>query len=313
MKIKKNVWSASLSTFKIGGKARYFCETENDEDLLEAVKLAKKNKLPWRILGGGSNVVFPDGILKCFLIKLTGGKIRILGNKIIADAGVELDKVIRLAIKNNLAGLEKLAGIPGTVGGAIVGNAGAYGYSISKAIEKVEIFSAEGGSASGGDSVKNKRWLLNKNCNFGYRDSIFKKKSYIILQAVFKLKKSDKKKLWKIYNDIIVDRRKKYPSGIFCAGSFFKNVLVKDISLKSLKLVEKEKIINGKIPAGYLLEMVGAKGMRCGGIQIADFHGNLFINRGNAKASEVKRVARILKNRVKRKFGITLEEEIRYF
>ena len=119
--------------------------------------------------------------------------------------------------------------------------------------------------------------------------------------------------LEKISYDIIKTRLKKYKLGLRCPGSFFKNVLVKEVSEKSLKLISQNKIIEGKIPAGYLLEEVGAKGMRVGGIQIADFHGNLFINTGLAKAVDVKKLAKILKNRVKKKFGIVLEEEIRYF
>lgn len=267
---------------------------------------AEKLKVSYKIIGGGSNVVFPDQNLSCFLIKIASNNLSISGNKITADAGAPLSRVIMTANSHGLRGLETLAGIPGTVGGAIVGNAGAYGHSISEVMEKVEV-------ASNGMGDWAKYWLTNEDCEFQYRESIFKKKPLIILRAVLKFKKRDSAELRKTSQDIIRIRLKKYKPGLRCPGSFFKNVLVKDISKKSLKLIDRNKIIDGKIPAGYLLEAVGAKGRRAGDIQIADFHGNLFINIGRAKAADVKKLARILRSKVKRKFGISLEEEVRYF
>lgn len=302
VKIKKNFPLKKLSTFRIGNRVKYFCEVKGDEELLEAIQAAKRLKTPYKIIAGGSNAVFPDKPLNCLLIKIKNNKLKVVGNEIIADAGVELMRVINTAVKNGLRGLETLSGIPGTVGGAIIGNAGAYGHSISEVVERVEVLDS-----------KRKRWLNNKDCDFHYRESIFKKKPYIVLRAVLKFKKGDMEELQKISRDIIKIRLKKYKPGLHCPGSFFKNVLVFEVSKKSLKLVKRNKIIGGKIPAGYLLEEVSAKGMRAGGIQIADFHGNLFINTGGAMAADVKRLAKILKNRVKKKFGIVLGEEIRYF
>ncbi|MBI4992375.1 MAG: UDP-N-acetylmuramate dehydrogenase [Candidatus Harrisonbacteria bacterium] len=302
VKIKRNISIVGLSTFKIGNKAKYFCEVRNDSELLEVINWGKKLKVPYQIIAGGSNVVFPDTNLSCLLIRIKSNKIKAESNKIIADAGVELAKVINLAVKNGLSGLETLSGIPGTLGGAIVGNAGAYGHSISEVVNGVEIL----------DDSKT-CWLKNKKCEFGYRESILKQKPYVVLRAVLKFKKGNAQELKKISQDIIQTRLKKYKPGLRCPGSFFKNVLVKDISKKPLALIDKNKIIEGKIPAGYLLEQVGAKGMRCGGIEIADFHGNLFVNNGNATAADVKKMAKILKDRVKKRFGINLEEEVRYF
>jgi UDP-N-acetylmuramate dehydrogenase len=301
LKIKKDFPLKRLSTFKIGGEAKYFCEVRNDEELLGAITAAKKLRVPYKIIAGGSNVVFPDLRLNCLLIKIRSGQLRVLGNEIIADAGVLLSRVIAAANNNGLAGSETLAGIPGTLGGAIVGNAGAYGHSISEVVEKVEIF----------NGVK-RRWFTNSECNFAYRESVFKEKPYIVLRALLKFKKGDHSKLKKISQNIIQVRLKKYKPGIRCPGSFFKNVLVSNVSRQSLWLIDRNKIIDGKIPTGYLLEEVGAKEMRYGGIMIANFHGNLFINSGGAKAKDVKNLARILKNRVKKKFGILLEEEVRY-
>src|SRR3989344_508732 len=310
VKIKKNISLKNLSTFKIGGRVRFFCEVRNDKELLESLRMAKKLRIPYKIIAGGSNVVFPDKILNCLLIKIKSNRLKIIKNKIIIDAGVSLLRVIAAANRRGLRGLETLDGIPGTIGGAIVGNAGAYGHSISEVVERVEMLNETG----------DKRWVTNRNCKFEYRESVFKKKPYIILRAVFNFQKGlpadgrgNPEKLQKISRNIIKIRLKKYKPGLRCPGSFFKNVLISGISKKSLALIDKNKIIDGKIPAGYLLEEVSAKGMKLGGTKIADFHGNLFVNTGGAKAAEVERLAKILKSKVQKKFHINLEEEIHYF
>lgn len=301
MIFKRNVRLAPLSTFRIGGRAEFFYLARSPEKLIEAIDWIKKKKMPFKVFAGGSNVVFPDKKLRGVLVQVKGGLIRTNGSAMLVDAGVSLAQVIKKSIRLGLGGLETLSGIPGTVGGAIVGNAGAYGHSISEAVERVLVWDG-----------KKKRWLKNKDCQFAYRESVFKHKPYLVLQAVLRFKKSSAAKLERISRHIIKIREKKYKPGLRCPGSFFKNVLVKDVSGSALGKIDKSKIIDGKIPAGYLLEKVGARGMRVGGIEIAKFHGNLFVNRGGAKASDVKKLARILKNKVKKKFGIELEEEIRY-
>lgn len=315
IRIKKNCPIAGFSTFRIGGRAEYFCEVKDFKEFLEAVQASEKLGAPYKILAGGSNVVFPDGVLKGFLIKINRFSqplIKVSGLKIEADAGVGLMKLIRIAIQNGLKGLETLSGIPGTVGGAIAGNAGAYGRSISEILEKVEVWDG-----------RKKFWLKNKDCGFKYRHSIFssgggsasggKERPYVALRAVLKFGKGNPAELKKISENIISVRQKKYPPGLRCPGSFFKNVLISEVSRKSLRLIDKNKIIENKIPAGYLLERVGAKGMRLGDVRIADFHGNLLINNGSATAKDVRKLANILKSKVRKKFGINLDEEIRYF
>lgn len=303
VRIRRNVKLAPLTTFKIGGKAEFFCEVKTPEELLEAIEWAKNKNLSWRIFGGGSNIVFSDKIIRGLLIRFIGGKIELIGdNRLLAEAGVFLETLIKKSISLGFVGLETLSGIPGTVGGAVFGNAGAYSHSISKAVEKVEIWDG-----------KRRRWLLKPQCGFKYRSSIFKKKPYIILRAIFRFKKDDSKKVQKITRDIIKIRIKKYKPGLACPGSFFKNVLIKNISRRSLSLIDKSKIIEDKVPAGYLLESAGVKGMEFGRLKVADFHGNLIINKGGATAEEVKQLAKFLKNKVYKKFGIWLEEEVIYF
>ncbi len=302
IKFRKNVRLAPFSTFKIGGWAEYFYEAKTPDDLVRAVQEARKLKLPFKIFAGGSNVVFPDEKLKGLLIRFKGGKIKVKENTFIADAGVNLADVIKRSISSGLKGLETLSGIPGTLGGAVVGNAGAYGHSISETMRRVEIWDG-----------KRRRWLKNSECKFTYRESVLKHRSYLVLRVELNLRKGDKDRLKKISKDIIKVREKKYKPGLKCPGSFFKNVLVKDISKKSLRLIDRIKIIEGKIPTGYLLEEAGARGMRLGGIRVADFHGNLLMNTGKGKAKNAKKLAQILKGKVRKKFGIKLEEEVRYF
>jgi UDP-N-acetylmuramate dehydrogenase len=293
---------APLSTFRIGGYAEYFVSVRKPEDLIATVLFAKNLRLPYWILAGGSNVVFPDGELRGLLIQIRGGELTFEGTRCCVDAGVQLSEVVGESLRRGLAGLETLAGIPGTIGGAIVGNAGAYGHSLAEVIDKVEIWDG-----------KSRRWLGRAQCRFRYRESLFKEKPYLVLRALLKFRRGDPKKLTQISQDIIRKRLRKYKRGLRCPGSFFKNVLVGEVSKHSLEQIDRSKIIERKIPAGYLLEQVGAKGMRVGGIVIAKFHGNLFINRNHGTAQDVRRLARILKARVRRKFGIGLEEEIRYF
>ncbi|MDO8752031.1 MAG: FAD-binding protein, partial [Candidatus Wolfebacteria bacterium] len=244
LKIRKNVSLASLSTFRIGGRVKELVEVHSPDELIEALRRAQGRK--FRVFAGGSNVVFPDEGLDCLLIRVLGGKIdyedsrlpptprlwragRIKDSgRIIADAGVLLADVITFAIEKGLQGLETLSGIPGTVGGAVFGNAGAYGHSMMEAVEKVEVL-----------DLRNckRKWLTNGQCGFQYRHSILKEKPYLVLRVVLKLKKGDRKALETKSQEIIRVREKKYRPGIRCPGSFFKNVLVKDVSKKSLALV----------------------------------------------------------------------------
>lgn len=303
MKIKQNISLSSLSTFGIGGKVKHFIEVKKVRDLIDAVSWAKNNNIKHKICGDSSNIVFPDKNLDILLIKIGNKKInRINEDTIEVSAGTKLMELVNFANKNGLEGLETLAGIPGTVGGAIVGNAGAYGRSISEAVYKVSVFDGE-----------KDNWITSKECNFAYRESKFKRSNLILIKAQLKLLKGDKEKLQKKSKEIVEIRNKKYKPELKCPGSFFKNVLVKNVTKNTLKLIPKDKVIEGKIPAGYLLEQVGARGVKQGDIAIADFHGNLFINEGGGTAKDVKELASILKERVKEKYGIELEEEVRYF
>jgi len=302
-RLQLHVPVAPLSTFGIGSTAEFFVDVNNPEDLVATVIAADQCRtMRYRVLASGSNIVFSDRPIRGLLIRFLGGKMQFDGDTCTVDAGVTLEKVIKGAIGVGLKGLETLSGIPGTIGGAIVGNAGAYGHSISEVLHQVEIWDG-----------KSRRWITRPECHFAYRHSVFKEESCLILRAWLRFSPGDAKALRKISEDIVNLRLKKYKPGLRCPGSFFKNVLVQDVSPRSLPRIDPARIIEGKIPAGYLLEQVGANGMKEGGIEIAGFHGNLFFNRGGGTCAAVKHLALVLKSRVRRKFGIELEEEIRYF
>ena len=300
---RKDVPLAPFSTFGVGGRAEYFCEVKTTDQLVEALHEVRNRGLRYKLFAGGSNVVFPDGLVRGLVVRSSGGRIRQDGPlRLLVDGGVPLARLVTRSLDLGMRGLETLTGIPGTVGGALVGNAGAYGHSISEVVERVEIFDG-----------KKRIWISPAACLFTYRNSIFKKKPYVILRSLFRFKKGDRKVLRKTARDILRVRTRKYPPGLRCPGSFFKNVLVGDLSKRVFQKLDRQKIIEGKVPAGYLLEAVGAKGMRYGKLAIADYHGNLILNCGGATAREARVLAGILKNKVYRRFGIRLEEEVRYF
>lgn len=311
--LKKNYSLKKLTTIKTGGPAKYFLIARKAKNLVEAINWAKKNKINWYVIGDGSNLIPSDKGFNGLIIKNEIRDIKLqmhandTGGKVTIGAGENLTRFIFRLNRLGLKGMEKMAGIPGTVGGAIYGCAGAYGQEIKDYLTNIKIF----------DGKKFCR-LSKKQCRFTYRESIFKKKkNFIILAAEFKLKKGNSQELTKTSKEIIKMRKKKYLPGLLCPGSFFKNVLInniKPVSLRQrfLQRIDKDKINNGKVSSGYLLEQVGAKGTKCGAIKVAKYHGNLIYNTGKGNTLEVTKLAEILKNRVREKFGIIIEEEIQY-
>jgi len=289
-KIQKNVSLAEYTTFRIGGKARYFLTVQTKEELFEAISIAKKLKLPFFILGGGSNLLVSDSGYKGMVIKIQMNNFFVLpSGKIFAEAGAKLSDLVKISFKKGLTGMEWAAGIPrATVGGAIYGNAGGFGQSIKNIVEGVEVLDLKS------FKVKN---FKNKDCKFGYRESIFKKNNnLIILSATFKLKKAEKEKIKGLMEKYLEHRKTIQPLNYPSAGSVFKNPKTKNKNLK----------------AGELIEKCGLKGKRMGRAKISEKHANFIVNLGGAKEKDVKNLINLMKKQVKDKFGITLEEEVRF-
>lgn len=299
LKFEQNYPLSKVTTLQIGGPARQFIIVSTQDDLIEAITYANQNQSPYLVIGGGSNLLVSDQGVNKLVIKNEIEGITKEVRSLKVKSGTPLQHLVDYSIASDLSGLQKLTGIPGTVGGAVYGNAGAYGQVISDYLREVKCLDQSGQVIT----------LDKEECEFGYRDSIFKKNSYIILEVWFKLDIGDAQNLRKEADEILEKRLKKYPKGIKCPGSFFKNLLAENLPKDILEKVQ-DKIVYEKLPAGSLLEAVGAKGVRQGNIEIASHHGNLFVNKGDGKTSDFYALAKKYAEKVKEKFGITLEPEV---
>ncbi len=305
--VQENIPLAPYTTFKIGGPARYFYIAKTNEEIKQAAQVAKKLELPYYIIGNGSNILVSDKGFNGLVIKLQTANCKLQTNIIECDSGVPLGKLVNESVNAGLTGLEWAIGIPGTLGGAIYGNAGAFGYFVGEVIESVKVFNL--------DSLE-EEILTVKECDFAYRHSVFKEKKYIILSAVLKLKKGDGTESEKIIKEYIAKRIAKNPAGP-SAGSVFKNPLIKENQKAFEKLSKRYPDIEkfrstGKISAGWLIEKYGLKGKKIGGAMVSEEHGNFIVNAGGAKAEDVIMLISLIKEKIRVNFGIQLEEEIQY-
>ena len=275
--IKESILIAPLTAYKIGGPADFYCEAENPDEIPELIGLCIKYNVKYYILGGGCNTVFADEGFRGVLIKFTAKDIRIKGNILIADAGAMLGLVVTSARQHNLGGITKLTGLPGSIGGAVYGNAGAQGAEIGDFIEKVKLY----------DSQKGIHEEKKDYFKFSYRNSILKKTKEIVLTVTLKLppyKKEDD-----ISSDVLKFRAEKQPKGNV-AGSFFKNP-------------------SKETSAGMLIDQAGLKGTKIGDIEISNLHGNWLMNLGNGKQKDIIALAKLIKTEVKNRFKVDLEPE----
>jgi UDP-N-acetylmuramate dehydrogenase len=250
----------------------------------------------------GSNVIVSDEGFRGLILRYVASALSRQGNDVTSDAGEPLQSLIDLAIDAGLRGLETLAGIPGSAGGAIYGNAGAYGHSISERIEWVQVYDGEG-----------VRRFDNACCEFDYRESVFKRnKNWVIFRAGLALDPSDAVELRKTAVEIMTVRDKKFPPTMRCAGSIFKNLHLENLPPAVAADVPGQVVRDGKVASAYFLERVGATGMRRGGIEIASYHANLIYNTGGGTAAELRAIIFELKKRVREKYGFEVEEEVQY-
>lgn len=301
LKFESNFPLSKITTLQIGGPARLFVAVKTQPELTEVIQYARQNNFPYLIIGGGSNLLIADLGVNKLVIKNEAEGITKVVKVLKVKSGALLQDLVDYTIAHGLSGLHKLNGIPGTVGGAVFGNAGAYGQTISDCLREVICL-----DPALGETVI----FPKEDCEFDYRDSIFKRNGLIILEAVFRLEEGKSKDLRVAADEILEKRLIKYPKGIKCPGSFFKNLVAEKLPLEILKKIPKDKIVYGKIPAGTLLEMVGAKGDSLGEIKIADYHANLFINQGKGTAKEFYDLAVKWAQKVEAKYGITLEPEV---
>jgi len=281
IKIMINEPLKSYTSFKIGGNALCFIKTYNQKALLETMKVIKRYKLRYLIIGEGTNILFHDHGFNGIVIKLMGDfkRIRNCENRFMCGAGVSIKNFLNKTMKESYGSAEFLAGIPGSIGGAVKGNAGAFGHSISEIVEQVIIL----------DSKLVKRIIPRDKILFKYRYSNIPEKA-IIMAVELNMRRYSRKVIEEKIKNYLKTRWEKQPKG-FSAGSFFKNPL--------------------PLSAGQLIEECGLKGMRIGDASVSEKHANFIINLGRAKARDVIRLMKIVKERVKKIKGINLKPEVR--
>lgn len=303
--IQEHIDLHPLTTFRVGGKARYFVEAASEEDVIEALRWAKEKNVPPFILGGGSNVLFSDRGWDGLIVKIEikhlsfeeGGRIR-------AGAGASLSAVVEAAKDYGLAGMERLAGIPGTVGGAVRGNAGAFGAETAHAVSSVRALDR---------TTLEIREYSKEQCDFSYRMSFFKTHpEMVILETTLTLTPgTPSDELECVMRDTIATREQKHPQRLLCAGSFFMNPSVSKESLrKEFALDTGMPAKDDKIPAGWLIDHVGLRGKEIGGAKVSTIHPNYIINTGTATAESILILASVIKQRVRTELGVILREEV---
>lgn len=270
------------TTFRIGGNADYFLLPETPSELSAALKICSENNIPYFILGNGSNILVSDkGIEGAVISTKKMNAVKLCeDDTIYAQAGAKLSKTAAFAADNSLSGFETLSGIPGTVGGAVFMNAGAYGGEIKDIIREVYAVDSDG----------NEKIFSNEECLFGYRKSVFSSGKYIITGAKFGLVQKSKDEIIEQMRDYAERRREKQPLSYPSAGSTFKR------------------------PEGYfagkLIMDAGLRGYRIGGAQVSEKHCGFVINIGNATASDIDDLMNEVSEKVKKQFGVRLEPEV---
>lgn len=302
VKVGRNVPLSEYTRFGIGGAADLYVETSNPATFAQALAIVRASSLDWVVIGGGTNLIVSDEGFRGVCLRLTSDRISADGLAVEVECGAVLQTLVDFTVQRGMAGLHTMTGIPGSVGAAVYGNAGAYGHSIQERVRRVRFLD--------GEAI---REFDNAECQFHYRESIFKtNKQWIILSTMLEMEWGDAAELQKIADGILTTRNRKYPPTMRCAGSIFKNFLLSDLPASVVAEIPPKVIIEGKVPSAWFLEQVGAKGMKRGGIEVADYHANLIYNAGGGTARDLVHIVRELKDRIRARWDIPLEEEVQY-
>ena len=305
VKILEGVPLAPHSNYRIGGPARYFCEATNEEEIRAGVLFAREQNLRLFVLGGGTNLLISDSGFDGLVLKPSLMQLEAHGNVVTVGAGVLVADLLKFTIEHSLSGLEWAGGLPGTVGGAVRGNAGAFRGEIKDRVVSVESFDAETLETISRDNVA---------CQFGYRSSIFKEKNgrEIILTTKINMIQGERAAIAAGIQDKINYRLERHPMEYPNIGSTFKNVDLKLVPDEMRDAVAKVVKVDPfpVVPTAYLISEAGLRGTQHGGAQVSQKHPNFIVNLGGATAADVKFLIAVVKERVFEKYGIRLEEEI---
>lgn len=288
-RVQNDVVLAPFTSFGIGGQARYFFIAGTPTDIVRAVRAAREMELKFFVLGGGSNILFDDAGYTGLVIKDETDKFNLNGDVVSALSGALVDRMVDATVEAGFGGLEYAAGIRGTIGGAVYGNAGAFGHAINEILESAVIY-------SGDDRIE----IVNTDYfQFEYRKSRLGESGDIVLSVKLQLHHEDMARLTEIVNERRRFREEHHPVGFGSAGSVYKN-------LRSLD--DPTKVT----PAGKILEDAGVRGMTVGAASVYEKHCNIVVNRGNATSRDVKLLVQMMGDAAKEKFGIDLQREIMY-
>ena len=288
--------------FGIGGPAGAFVQAASEEAFAQALRVTQASGAAYTVVGDGTNLIVSDQGFDGIVLRLTAKRIERDSTTVRVEAGAELQALVDYSIDHGLRGLETMTGIPGSLGAAVYGNAGAYGHSIEERVRQVRFLD--------GPTVRS---FSASECRFRYRESIFKEhKDWIILSAELAMTPAPVAELREAAQKIFAIRLEKYPASMKCAGSIFKNLILAELPDSVRRQIPERVVREGKAPSAYFLEQVGAKGMHTGGIQVADYHANLIYNTGGGTARELCELIDELKSRVRSRFGLELEEEVQY-
>lgn len=295
------------NTYRVGGEAKFFYEAHDRPSLERAVLVAQTDSVPYYILGGGTNVLVSDKGFDGLAVKMMMSRVDMAGETMRAEAGVPMGVLVNKAKALGLSGLEWAAGLPGTLGGAIYGNAGSCGGETADAVEMIEAFDPAGG--------RTKQYRKHE-CDFRYRHSVFKSKNEVILNATLRLKKSDPESVMKKMVENIKFRAEHQPLAGRSEGCVFKNIeLVHSPAAARLVSYEGEFARFKKadfLPAGFLIDRAGFKGLRIGGAMVSEKHGNFILNHENATEEDISWIIKTIKDGILKKYGVALEEELRF-
>ncbi len=293
---------APHTRFGIGGPADLYLSSSDSEALADAIRILTAAGVPWIALGDGSNVIVADAGYRGAIIRFVGSTLRVDDDHVFAEAGAHLQSLVDATVGAGLAGLHTLERIPGSVGGAVYGNAGAYGRQIDEVLTRAT-YLADGRIET----------LDNAGCEFSYRESLFKRrKQWVILSCELEMPEVDPGELRAKAQEIRAVRDEKFPPAMLCAGSIFKNLYLADLPAEAQAIVPQRAVRGGKVASAFFLEQIGAKGMRRGAIRIADYHANLIYNESGGTAADLYALIQELKRRVRDRFGFDVEEEVQY-
>ena len=300
--VQENVPLAPLTTFQIGGPARYFVEVSGEDEIREALGWARERGVPFFVIAGGSNLLVPDAGLDGLVIRVVGKKFDIIDKGLDAGAGCNLLSLIRAASAEGLGGWEKLSGIPGTIGGAVRGNAGAFGPEIKDFVTWVRAINT---------ITEDVHEFSNAECEFAYRMSFFKKNpEWIILDVHLALYGGAASVSKWLIDETIKEREKRHIQNVRAAGSFFTNPVVPQHIINMFEEEKQVKSRGGRAPAGWLVDKCGLKGLQIGGAQVSPQHADYIVNAsGAATAEDVRELAAKVKEEVRRRFDVALVEE----